>query len=155
MMNQQRAMYTVFFVLGVFIAYLFQYGVVAYRIHVIHAPLGGFHQQPDSRAIARLGKSAVPAICSEIDRAWEKNPHNPDGLVMESASALGVIGDSLAVPTLIALTDHEDPYVRRVAVTSLRRIKDTRSLPALRRHMQDNNKIVRQEAESAVDEFHK
>ena len=112
------------------------WSISAYKSHVVYAPVSNIRQQPDPIAIERLGPSVTPDVCMAIAQQWE--PGQPGGMrTITWTRVLGELGDRRAVPTLIALTDHQTAAVRLYAVLSLSRLNDPRSIPALKRMIHD------------------
>lgn len=125
------------FVLGAVSVSLLLLGPPYYRHRVVHErqKLSKKHQQPtpNPEAIAGLGRVVVPELCMTIADLWESEQGSQPFKLVVWLQALGDIGDSRAVPTLIALTDDPNPSIRRYALLALWKITDSRALPALRR----------------------
>ena len=96
----------------------------------------------DVDGIAAFGPRAVPVLCMTIAEEWQQNPDGPENMIPSWVQALGLIGDSRATPTLIAVADHHDSSVRNRAAFAMADIHDERCLPALKRLSQDNVESV-------------
>jgi hypothetical protein len=69
---------------------------------------------------------------------------------VRAALALGGSNDRTATPHLVQALSDENPAVRAAAATSLGRLADPASLPALRTARGDSARIVRDEADRAI-----
>lgn len=139
-----------FIALGFLLACLVQWGITSHRWHVIHDRSNYRHGQPDFDAITKLGPNAVPDICTAIGETWQASDTVPKSSLISWSISLGSIRDRRAVPTLIALTDHQDSYMRLRAVLGLLILQDPRSLPALKRMEKDPDKRAAGWARDAV-----
>ncbi len=119
----------------------------------LYAPVGGHHRQPSTERIAALGCRGVPDVCTAIEGAWRPGQGASGGSIPWWTIALGKMGDRRAVPLLIALTDHDDSFVRYHAVLAMSQIGDQRCLPALRRLKQDPNERVAEMAANVAWQF--
>ncbi len=97
---------------------------LSHRWHVIHDRSNYRHGQPDFDAITKLGPNAVPDICMAIGDTWQASDTVPKSSLISWSISLGSIRDRRAVPTLIALTDHQDSYMRLRAVLGLLILQD-------------------------------
>ena len=121
--------------------------------YVMHRPMGRRHGQPDPSRIAALGPRAVGPLCIAIGQVWQQAPDRPAASLISWIRALGEIGDTRAVPTLIALTDHEHRLARLYAVLAMWKIGDGRCLPALRRVESTGDENVAWAARGAIHQI--
>ncbi|MGD8752984.1 MAG: HEAT repeat domain-containing protein, partial [Anaerolineales bacterium] len=88
---------------------------------------------------------AVGLLVRIVDKYLKSVRREPKDsiLTVPSITALGEIGDSRALKTLInALTD-KNVFIRRESVQALRRLGDKRAIPELRKALKDADKVVR------------
>ena len=119
-------------------------------LRVMYLPISERHGQPSYKRIASFGPEAVPVVCMEIAEEWERRA-DAASTISQWIVALSAIGDSRAVPTLIALADHESPSIRRSAALGLAGVGDARCLPALKRLARDEEPTVRNLARFAME----
>lgn len=127
------------------------WGDSAYRHHIIYAPMGYKHRQPNPVRIARLGSRVVPQLCAEIAEMWQPGQDTPSADLISWARALGEIGDPRAVPTLIGLADHNHELIRLYAALAMWHTGDLRCLPALKRLAEDTDEDVALAAGGAIE----
>ena len=127
---------------GIVLACLAFWGVDEYQDHVIYAPTDHKHGQPNPVKIALLGSRVVPQLCAEIGEVWKPAQNSAPANLISWARALGEIGDTRAVPTLIGLADHNHEWVRLYAVLAMWKTGDLRCLPALKRLAEDTDEDV-------------
>jgi len=91
--------------------------------------------------LASLGTVAVEPLAELLeDSRWRKL----------AVRAIAGIRHTDIIPSLLRVTDDEDPQVRAIAMTALGSFSKWRVLPALVRGLQDPSPLVRREAAAAV-----
>jgi HEAT repeat protein len=78
--------------------------------------------------IKALKKMKTPKAVEALIKALK---HEHEGVVWNSAFALGEIKDKRAVPALIKMLKHEDPNMVRNSIIALGKIRDKSAIPAL------------------------
>ncbi|MAU10420.1 MAG: hypothetical protein CL607_11400 [Anaerolineaceae bacterium] len=81
-------------------------------------------------AAGKLAEIGHPRAVPHLIKALRRTPN----VAVESATALGKIGDKSAISALIELLDHHsNVHVQTAAATSLGRLQATSAIPALKR----------------------
>jgi HEAT repeat protein len=94
-----------------------------------------------------FGAAAYEAVRAQCDDSSVR-------VVEAATTALGEIGNSEAVPWLIAtITDHEGPLVREAAIAALGAIGDDRAVPALLEAVRGGKPQIRRRAVVALTAF--
>ena len=82
-----------------------------------------FVRERSARALGRYGRTSASAVPSLI-RLLTSDPSH--GVKLQTAIALGEIGDRSALPSLETATHDKNPYVSRAATEALKRIAESR-----------------------------
>ncbi len=91
-------------------------------------------------------KRAVPGLLVGLRNAdWEVR--------MQTAEALGKIGDASAVPGLIQVLQDDDYDIRRTAIEALEQIGDASAVPGLIQALQDDDYDIRRTAVKALEQI--
>ena len=136
------------------IALLAQWGMYAHHRSVLHSPCDSRHAQPDVDAIASYRRRATPMLCMEMADLWERYPTLKRGTLLHAwIQAVEIIGDQRAVPTLMALADHQDPFIRQEATIALWTLHNQISMPTLIRLSKDPEPNIASVAQVALHQM--
>ncbi len=90
-----------------------------------------------------------PLIKAEIKRRIEKIPYQKGTELVFNLAWLAARGE-YAIPQLIEAMESPDPKVRSNAAWTLGRIRDTRTIPFLKKHLADRDPSVQMEVARAL-----
>ncbi len=148
-------------------------------LRLLASDSSGFRGRAGERALAKMGRPAVPALIAKLhDRDYEargnlalalgeiRDPRGFDPLIQalgdpnrtlrwQAAEALGKFGDARAIGALLGASNDADEYVRASAVEAVGRLArgqnaDARVVDALVRALADKSDSVRRNAIAAL-----